>query len=132
HARDFSFGTTIDPGNKWSLEMNYAYDSDFARTDICYYSTSPVQGAGSCSIPGSPDVNLQPFFGNGYYNAPSHFGSVSLALAPTKKLQFHNGYSVSAATGTSEVLNERQVQGSLNSDYHQPFTDIAYEIFPKW
>jgi hypothetical protein len=132
HARDFSFGTTIDPGNKWSLELNYAYDNDFSRTDICYYSTSPLPGAGSCSIPGSPDVNLQPFFGNGYYNAPSHFGSMSLALAPTKKLQFHSGYSVSASTGASEILNERQVQGSLNSDYHQPFTDVAYEIFPSW
>jgi hypothetical protein len=132
HARDFSFGTTIDPGNKWSVEMNYAYDSDFSRTDICYFASTPVPGAGTCQIPGSADVNIQPFLGNGYYDSPSHFGSINLAMTPTKKLQFHTGYSVSASNGTSEVLNDRQVQGSLQSEYQMPFSDVAYEIHPGW
>lgn len=132
HARDFSFGTTIDPGNKWSLEMNYAYDSDFSRTDICYYATSPLPGAGACQIPGSAAVNMQPFLGNGYYNTPSNFGSISLAMTPTKKLHFHTGYSVSASNGNSEVLNDRQVQGSLQSEFHSPFSDMSYEIHPGW
>jgi len=131
HARDFSFGTTIDPGNKWSLEMNYAYDNDFSRTDVCYYATSPLPGAGTCQFPGHVE-QVQPFLGNGYYNAPSHFGSVFLAMTPTKKLQFHTGYTMSRSTGTSEILNERQVQGSLASQFQMPSSDIAYQIHPGW
>jgi hypothetical protein len=131
HARDFSFGTTIDPGNKWSVEMNYAYDSDFSRTDVCYYSTSPLPGAGTCPFP-DKDAQLQPYLGTGRYDAPSHFGSIYLAMTPTKKLQFHTGYMTSRSTGSSEILNERQVQGSLASQYLMPSSDISYQLHPGW
>ena len=131
HARDFSFGTTIDPGNKWSLELNYAYDNDFSQTDICYYATSPLPGAGTCQFPGHEE-QVQPFLGNGRYDAPSHFGSIFLAMTPTKKLQFHTGYLTSRNTGSAEILNERQVQGSLASQYLMPSSDISYQIHPGW
>ena len=131
HARDFSFGTTIDPGNKWSVEMNYSYDNDFSRTDVCYYSTSPLPGAGTCQFPGYVE-QFQPYLGTGRYNAPSHFGSMFLALKPVKKLQFHTGYTVSRNTGSAEILNERQVQGSLASQLQMPASDISYELHPGW
>jgi hypothetical protein len=131
HYRDFSFGTTIEPGNKWSLDLNYAYDNDFSKTDVCYYASSPLPGAGSCAIPGSV-ANFQPYSGNGYYSAPSHFGSASISLTPTPKLQLHSGYTVSASKGNSEILNPLQIPGSLQSEYQMPFSDVAYEIHPGW
>ena len=53
-------------------------------------------------------------------------------MTPTKKLQFHTGYLTSRSTGSSEILNERQVQGSLASQYLMPSSDISYQIHPGW
>ena len=70
--------------------------------------------------------------GSGYYNYPSHFGSVAVMLAPVKKFNFHAGYTMTASNGTSELLNERQVQGSLQSQYQMPFADVAFNLAPGW
>ena len=132
HARDYSVGATIEPDGKWSVDVNYAYDDNQSKTDLCYYASSPLPGAGACQIPGSVAVNNQPFLGNGYYHAPTQFGSLYVALTPTPKLQFHAGYSVSASSGNSEILNERQIPGSLTSEYQMPSGDVAYQIHPGW
>jgi hypothetical protein len=131
HSRDFSLGASIEPNDKWSLDLNYAYDNDFSRTDICYFSSNPLPGAGTCQIPGSI-ANVEPFLGSGYYNYPNNFGSVSIMLAPSMKIRANVGYSITASSGTGEVLNDRQVQGSLQSTYQMPFADIAYNIAPGW
>ncbi len=132
HARDYSLGATIEPDSKWSVDVNYADDDNSSKTDLCYYASSPLPGAGACQIPGSTDVNMQPFLGNGYYHAPTQFGSLNVALMPTSKLQLHAGYSVSASSGNSEILNERQIPGSLQSEYQVPFGDVAYQIHSGW
>lgn len=131
HSRDFSAGTSIQPSDKWSLDLNYAYDNDLSRTDICYFSTAPLSGAGTCQIPGSV-ANIQPFLGTGRYDYPNQFGSVSVMLAPTRRIRTNFGYSMTDAAGNSEVLNTRQVQGSLQSKYQMPFADFAFEIAPGW
>jgi len=131
HNRDFSVGTSIEPSDKWSIDLNYAYDNDFSSTDICYFSSNPLPGAGSCTIPGSV-ANFQPFLGNGYYNDPSHFGSVAVMLAPVKKINFHAGYTMTASNGNGEILTDRQVQGSLQSQYQMPFADVAFNLAPGW
>lgn len=131
HTRDFSLGTSIQPGDKWALDLNYAYDNDYSRTDICYYSSAPLPGTGNCAISGSV-ANFQPFLGNGYYSSPSHFGSVSVMLAPVKKVRMNAGFQASASSGSSEVLNDRQVQGSLQSQFQIPFGDLAFTLAPGW
>ncbi len=45
HNQDFSFGTVINPSEKWGIDLNYAYDSVYSRTDECYASSAPVAGA---------------------------------------------------------------------------------------
>ena len=42
HTRDFSFGTSIELGDKWSLDLNYAYDNDYSSIDIYYFSSAPL------------------------------------------------------------------------------------------
>ena len=131
HSRDFSLGTSIEPSDKWSLELNYAYNNDFSRTDLCYFSSAPLPGAGTCQIAGSV-ANIQPFLGTGYYNDPVNFGSASLMLAPAKRIHANVGYMMTASSGDSEVLNSLQVQGSLRSKYQMPFADAAFTIAPGW
>ena len=36
HNRDFSFGTSISPSERWSLDLNYAYDNVYSSTIECY------------------------------------------------------------------------------------------------
>jgi hypothetical protein len=131
HARNYSVGASIQPDDKWSLDLNYSYDNVFSRTDVCYYSTDPMPGAGACEIPGSV-ANVQPFLGNGYYNYPTQFGSVGFWFNPTRKLRLNMGYLVTASDGTGELLNSRQVPGSLQSKYDMPFADATYIIGEGW
>jgi hypothetical protein len=131
HARDYSVGASFQPDDKWSLDLNYSYDDDYSRTDVCYYSTDPMPGAGACEIPGSV-ANVQPFLGNGYYNYPTQFGSIGFWFNPTRKLRLNAGYLVTAADGSAETLNNRQVAGSLQSKYDMPFADATYVIGEGW
>ncbi len=131
HARDFSVGGSVEANEQWSFDVNYAYDNDYSRTDICYYSTNPLPGAGDCAIPGSV-ANFQPYQGNGTYNYPGHFGSFSTVFTPTKKVRIDGGIQVVASNGSSEVLNDRQVMGSLQSDYQMPFGGVALSLMPGW
>jgi len=39
---------------------------------------------------------------------------------------------MTASNGTSEVLDNRQVQGSLQSEYQMPFADVAFHLAPGW
>ena len=47
HNRYFSFGTSITPGEKWSADLNYSYNTVFSTTLLCYASTPPPPNAGS-------------------------------------------------------------------------------------
>src|SRR5262249_12684619 len=66
HNRDFSFGASIIPSDKWSIDLSYAYDSVFSTTIECFPSTPPPPGAGNayplCVEEGTP------YQSNGYYN----------------------------------------------------------------
>jgi len=131
HARDFSVGGSLEPSDKWSLDVNYAYDNDYSRTDICYYATNPLPGAGSCGIPGSAS-NFQPYLGNGGYNYPGHFGSIGAVVTPNKLVRMEGGFQAAASNGSGEILNERQVMGSLRSTYQIPFGAFALNMAEGW
>ncbi|HEY3704578.1 MAG TPA: hypothetical protein VGL22_05915 [Terracidiphilus sp.] len=131
HTRDFSLGAMIEPSDKWSLDVNYAYDNDYSRTDICYYASSPLPGAGACAIPGYVD-NMQPYLGNSTYHYPGHFASVNFVFTPKRKLRFAGGLQAAASNGNAEVLNDRQVMGSLQSNYQMPFGEAVVNIAEGW
>ena len=130
HNRDFSFGASIIPGEKWSMDLNYSYNSVFSTTIICYPSTPAPPGA----LPAQPvcvDAGA-PYQGNGYYNAPTQFGLIGFTFSPLKRVQMHAGYRMSAVDGTAEMINVRQVPGSLQSQYQSPYGGLAVQIAPNW
>ena len=130
HNRDFSFGASIIPSEKWSLDLGYSYNSVFSTTLICYPSTPPPPDAGTappvCTNEGTP------YSGNGYYNAPTNFGTIGFTFNPVKRVHAKAGYRMSSVNGTSEMINIRQVPGSLQSQYQQPYGGLGVEIAPKW
>jgi hypothetical protein len=130
HNQDFSFATVISPSEKWGIDLNYAYDSVYSRTDECYASSAPVAGAQP-----SPTVCKQaslPWQSNGFYNQPTQYGSIGFLLNPVKKLHAAAGYRMSAVNGDAPPINIRQVPGSLQSQYQTPYGRIAYDLTPNW
>ena len=130
HNQDFSFGAVINPSEKWGIDLNYAYDSVYSRTDECYASSAPVAGAQP-----SPAVCQQaglPWQSNGFYNQPTQYGSIGFLLSPIKKLHAAAGYRMSAVNGNAPPINIRQVPGSLQSQYQTPYGRIAYDFTPNW
>jgi hypothetical protein len=130
HNQDFSFATDINPSEKLGIDLNYAYDSVYSRTDECYISSAPVAGAQQ-----SPPVCQQaglPLQSNGFYNQPTQYGSIGFLLTPVKKLHAAAGYRMSAVNGDAPPINIRQVPGSLQSQYQTPYGRVAYDFTPNW
>lgn len=130
HNRDFSFGTSISPSERWSLDLNYAYDSVYSSTIECYTSTPapPLSGTAPpvCVAAGTPLLST------GYYDAPTQSGSVGLMLVPVKRVRLNGGYRMSAVNGTSDFINIRQVSGSLQSQFQSPYANLVIDIAPNW
>ncbi len=130
HSRDFSFGTSITRGERWSLDLNYSYDDVFSSTPECYASTPAPPSA--TAAPAVCIAAATPFASTGYYNAPTQFASLGLMLNPIKKLHMTGGYRVSAVDGSTDAINIRQVPGSLQSQFHTPYANVAYDFAPNW
>jgi len=130
HNRDFSFGTSISPSERWSLDLNYAYDNVYSSTIECYTSTPAPPTAGIaprvCVAAGTPLLST------GYYNAPTQFGSIGFMVAPVKRARLTGGYRMTAVNGTSDVINIRQVSGSLQSQFQSPYANLVIDIAPNW
>ena len=130
HNRDFSFGTSISPSERWSLDLNYAYDNVYSSTIECYTSTPAPPTAGIappvCVAAGTPQLST------GYYNAPTQFGSIGFMVAPVKRARLVGGYRMTAVNGTSDVINIRQVSGSLQSQFQSPYANLVIDIAPNW
>jgi opacity protein-like surface antigen len=130
HNQDFSFATVINPSEKWGIDLNYAYDNVYSRTDECYISSAPIAGAQQ-----SPAVCQQaglPLQSNGYYNQPTQYGSIGFLLTPVKRLHVAAGYRMSAVNGDAPPINVRQVPGSLQSQYETPYGRLAFDLTPNW
>jgi hypothetical protein len=130
HNRDFSLGVVVAPNERWSLDLNYAYDSVFSSTIECYTSTPAPPTAGVapavCVAAGTPQLS------NGYYNDPTQFGSAGFSVAPATHLHLSGGYRITSNNGSSDLINIRQVNGSLQSRFQSPYANIAFNPIPNW
>jgi hypothetical protein len=130
HNRNFSFGATIAPGEKWSADLNYSYNSAFSSTILCYTSTPPPPTAG-VAPPVCADAGT-PLLSTGYYDAPTQFGSFGLVFSPINHLHGKAGYRISAVNGSTDVMNVRQVNGSLQSYFQTPYAELLFDPEKKW
>jgi hypothetical protein len=126
HARDYSISAMMTKSEYWSFDLNYSYDSVYSSTDICYVSSVAPTTTPACPTDPAPYL-----LGNAYYNQPTNFGSASFMLHPAERVTANFGYTVSSVQGQSELLNPRQVQGSLQSLYETPFARIAVTLRPR-
>jgi hypothetical protein len=130
HNRDYSFGTSIAPAERWSLDLNYGYNDANSSVIQCYASTPAPPSAGVapavCIAAGTPLLS------NGYYNAPTQFGSLGFTWTPMQRAHLNGGYRITSVNGTTTLINVRQVPGSLQSQFQSPYANFAFNIAPSW
>jgi hypothetical protein len=130
HNRDYSFGTSIAPGERWSLDLNYGYNDANSSVIQCYASTpAPPSAAAApavCIAAGTPLLS------NGYYNAPTQFGSLGFTWTPTQRAHLNGGYRITSVNGTTTLINVRQAPGSLQSQFQSPYANFAFNLAPNW
>lgn len=130
HNRDFSFGANIGWSEKWSLDFNYSYNDIYSSTLECYASTPAPPSATP-----APDVCVAagtPYASTGFYKAPTQFVSGALTLKPVKKARVNLGFRASNTSGSTETFNNRQVPGSLQSQFYTPFANANFDIARNW
>jgi hypothetical protein len=130
HNREFSFGASIARGEKWSLDLNYGYNDVYSTTILCYASTPPPPTAGA-----APPVCVSagtPYLSNGYYNQPTQFGSFGIVSSPMKRFHLNAGYRISAVNGSTDAMNVRQVNGSLESYFQVPYAGVSWDLDRQW
>jgi hypothetical protein len=130
HNRDFSLGAMISPNERWSIDLNYGYTSIYSSIIECYASTPAPPDAmpapAVCVAAGTPLAS------SGYYNSPTQFGSFAFTVSPVKRVHLNGGYRMSAVDGNSDMINIRQVNGSLQSQYQLPYAGVAVDIARNW
>jgi hypothetical protein len=143
HNDDASFAASFHPTEQLSMDFNYAHDSVFSQTNLCYIFTatanatvpSTAYNMGSCTVANSPagyGGASGLYLGTGKYSAPSNFVSGTVNYAPTKDLRFNGGVRFNQVSGTAEMLNPLMVPGALQSHYSTPFADVEYKIASDW
>jgi hypothetical protein len=130
HNRSFSFGASIAPGEKWSLDMSYGYSDVFSTTILCYASTPPPPSA----TPAPPICvsSNTPYQSNGYYDQPTQYGSFGIVSSPAKRFHLNAGYRISAVNGSTDAINIRQVNGSLVSYFQSPYAGVSWDLERQW
>jgi len=130
HNHEFSFGASIAPGEKWSLDLSYGYNDVYSTTILCYGSTPPPPNAGT-----APPICVSagtPYLSNGYYDQPTQFGSFGIVSTPLNRFHLNAGYRISAVNGSTTTMNVRQVNGSLQSYFQSPYAGVAWDLEKSW
>ncbi|HEY0306831.1 MAG TPA: hypothetical protein VGB94_01600 [Acidobacteriaceae bacterium] len=129
HNRGVSFGASIAPTERYSVEASYGYLDVFSQGHLCYADTP----AGSTPVPAGTGCGSNPYLGTGYYSAPTQSGSLGFTVVPVKKLRTGAGYRVNSTSGHTETLATlRGVPGALQSQFMTPYANAAVTLAPAW
>jgi hypothetical protein len=138
HNRSYSVGATVAPSERYSLDFSYAYQDVFSQTSFCFLSsgTPPADAVLLTSVPGTGCVATSgttiAYLGTGHYDAPTQSGSIGITLVPVKKVRTGFGYRANSTNGNSEMLNPRDVPGSMQSQFLTPYANVALSLTPTW
>jgi hypothetical protein len=130
HSRSVTAGASINPSEHYGVNFSYGYIDVFSRTSLCYAASPPPDGA--IGVPPGTGCGSNIYLGNGYYDAPTQYGSIDIILTPIKAFRTALGYRMSAVDGRTEFLNPRQVPGSLQSQYQTPYANVAWNFVRRW
>jgi hypothetical protein len=140
HSRVASFSAALYPNGHYGLDFSYAYSDVYTATNICYDAgaSASLPGAATASGTACPGGSVRgaPYYEYGpardFMNAPTQYGSVSLALSPSKKAHSDVGYRISAVNGSRFFNDAQDVNGSMVSSYQSPFVKLSWTVHSGW
>jgi hypothetical protein len=144
HSRVVALGADLLPNEHYGLDLNYSYSDVYASTNTCFQGAAVLLPGGAvdpggatqsgqlCTPIASSHGSVAALFGPtpDYMDAPTEYGSVSLALSPDTKLHSDIGYRISSVNSSEFYVDARDVAGSLISTYQSPFVNVAWTVHP--
>ncbi|MGC2637064.1 MAG: TonB-dependent receptor [Acidobacteriaceae bacterium] len=131
HDRSLSAGADLSPNPHYGVDLSYGYMDFFTVTDECYTITPAATNTPLTSSPACI-ANGTPYYTNGYYDAPTQYGSFGLTFTPVTRFTAGGGYRMTAINGTTVAINALQVPGSLQSHYQTPYANAVWTVQPGW
>ncbi len=131
HNRNYGFTATLNPRDRFGLDLGYNYNDFQQNSIICFNDTPPtgvilpvITGAGSCAALDTGN----PLMTNGYYSNHSHFGMAAVNFKPVKRVTTLLGYNITAVDGKTPQFNSLQPGGSLLYNYHSPLASVSIDL----
>jgi hypothetical protein len=134
HNRAYGFSATIQPNEKWALEIGYEYNDVFSQLLICYISVANGQpGPGIQACPDVPGLVQQ----LSTYNNQSHYGFFDVTVTPIRRVTARLGANLTGTSGSElrldpQALIPSAVTGPLNSKYLHPYGGLDYRFSKYW
>lgn len=131
HNYNGGFNLSLNPRERYGLDLAYNYASYVQNSIICFNDTPPagvtlpvVTNAASCSAldPSNPLLT------DGYYDSNTHYGMGAVMFKPVSRVTARLGYSVTSVGGRIPQFNILQPLGSLAYNYHQPLADLDINL----
>jgi hypothetical protein len=134
HNRAYGFGATIQPNEKWGMEIGYEYNDVFSQLLICYISVANGEpGPGIQACPDVPGLVQQ----LSTYTNKSHYGYFDVTVTPVRRVTARLGANLTGTSGNElrldpQALIPSAVTGPLNSKYLHPYGGVDYRFAKSW
>ncbi len=131
HDRSYGASVSLQPTEKFTVDLGYNYNSIYSQVLICYTATGSQPGLPAC--PGVTGLvqNLSP------YSSNVNTGFVDFSWNPMGRLTLHGGANINGVSGSELNLTPlsavpTSAAGSLNSQWYQPYGGADVRIAKGW
>jgi len=134
HNRAYGLSASLQPTEKFGVEIGYDYNDVFSQILICYVSVANGQpGPGIQACPDVPGLVQQ----LSTYTNNSHYGYFDFTYMPMRKMTMRLGANLTGTSGSQlrldpQALIPNQVTGPLNSLWLHPFGGLDYQFAHHW
>ena len=133
HNRAYGISATLQPTEKWGLELGYDYNDVFSQIPICYISI-----ASGLAGPGQACPNVVGLVQQlSTYVNQSNYGYFDATYTPFNRLTVRMGANLTGTSGSElrldpQALIPNSVTGPLNSLWLHPFGSVEYSFAKGW
>jgi len=133
HNRAYGISATLQPTEKWGLELGYDYNDVFSQIPICYISIASGQAGPGQACPNVVGLVQQ----LSTYVNQSNYGYFDATYTPFNRLTVRVGANLTGTSGSElrldpQALIPNSVTGPLNSLWLHPFGSVEYSFAKGW
>jgi hypothetical protein len=133
HNRAYGISATLQPTEKWGLELGYDYNDVYSQIPICYISIASGQAGPGQACPNVVGLVQQ----LSTYVNQSNYGYFDATYTPFNRLTVRMGANLTGTSGSElrldpQALIPNSVTGPLNSLWLHPFGSVEYSFAKGW